>query len=941
MTMNILTKDTILLQCSCNDIYQKFLGLNEFPKNNISSPFSEDKKASFKLYPNGTFKCHSTGKQGDVFQFVAFLKNLDCKTQFTEVLQLTAKEMNITSIVDFNEKSTTKSKESISVATEVATNKLTVVSRSFTELDLRYWEQLGVNQSILEKYNLQSISSYCWSNKKPIYTKKECVAFTFELNKNFKLYIPNQEDRGIKKNVLPPFPTGIFGLEQLGVEKKDFIIICEGEKDVLVATSRGFNAVTFGSGSVSIKKENIQHLQSCCNKLFVCYDADETGIKGMQKLIENNPDIIPLYLPKNENIKGYDITDYFQGHTPADFQKLIDLAEKNKSVATIEDLDYLEYDFPKEILEPEKHILDVKKYKLFIANNQIWTINGDGKKAKFNSISNFKIEILQHIQDEKIAMKLIKIVNIHGKECVFDTPSDRMNSLQKFIDMISEFGNYVFTGNNKDFQCLRVFLFDKMKSGHKIDCLGWNRENNFWVWNNKIKIPNKEEIIIDDNGLFTFNGKSFYVPSANHIYKQNKNKYEPQKKFTSFDATISLSDYLLKMFTVFGENSMIAILFSFSSIFQDIIEEDGGFPILFLQGQTSSGKDQLAKCCQSFLGDQQTAINIESGVSTAKAHIREFAQFSNSICQFSEYNNGDRQLDGILKGIWDRNGYKRGTIESSVATDSVPILSSLILTSNYFPEEPALVSRLLWIELNKNEFTDDEKARYNDLKDITSQGISSYTNQIVEFRNDFSKEFKHLKRENKVKIDNIFNKKSAKMPSRISENFSIIIATFEILARKIKFPFNYEKLFDFSLKVIDSQLNKIDSTSLSNKWWNCFLVAIKITNENRLYFEQDIRIDGNFLYFNARNTYSKIQRQWYSQYKNFIPSSNIILETLKRDNAFVETKKSIRIGNSNTSAYVFDIEKLEIKDDLINTVDFVNNKTIPTNPTFQQINQTY
>ena len=332
MNVNNLNKDTILLQCSCNDIYKKFLGLNEFPKNNISSPFSEDKKASFKLYPNGTFKCHSTGKQGDVFQFVAFLKNLDCKTQFTEVLQLTAKEMNITSIADFKEKSTTKSKESISVATEVATNKLTVVPRSFTELDLRYWEQLGVNQSILENYNLQSISSYCWSNKKPIYTKKECVAFTFELNNNFKLYIPNQEDRGIKKNVLPPFPIGIFGLEQLGVEKKDFIIICEGEKDVLVATSRGFNAVTFGSGSASIKKEDIQQLQSCCNKLFVCYDADETGIKGMQKLIENNPEIIPLYLPKNENIKGYDITDYFQEHSSEDFKKIIDLAIKNKSV---------------------------------------------------------------------------------------------------------------------------------------------------------------------------------------------------------------------------------------------------------------------------------------------------------------------------------------------------------------------------------------------------------------------------------------------------------------------------------------------------------------------------------------------------------------------------------------------------------------------------------
>ena len=95
MNSNSLTKDIILQQTNCNEIYIKFLGLVEFPKGNISSPFSKDEKPSFKVYTNGTFKCNSTGRQGDVWQFVADLKQLDCKAQFDQVLEIVANEMNL------------------------------------------------------------------------------------------------------------------------------------------------------------------------------------------------------------------------------------------------------------------------------------------------------------------------------------------------------------------------------------------------------------------------------------------------------------------------------------------------------------------------------------------------------------------------------------------------------------------------------------------------------------------------------------------------------------------------------------------------------------------------------------------------------------------------------------------------------------------------------
>lgn len=349
MTSNILTKDILLQHTTSENIYMKFLGLTDFPKGNISSPFSEDKKPSFNLYHKGStlkFKCGSTGKQGDLFNFIGFLKEIDDSTKegFIEVLQIIATEMNVPLQQDF--KTFAKENQTFAkplqkpektVATEKKPSTLSVAVREFTVLDVNYWNKLGVATDILHKYKVHSISSYTWSDKKPIYTKNESIAFAFELDGNFKLYIPNQPETGIKKNVLPPFKSGIFGLEQLATDKIENLIICEGEKDVIVATSRGFNAVTFGSGSAYSKQENVKMLQSHSNVLFVCYDADDTGLTGMQNLVKTNPDIIPLYLQKNESIKGYDVTDYFQEHTANDFQKIIDLAVKNKGVGIKEE----------------------------------------------------------------------------------------------------------------------------------------------------------------------------------------------------------------------------------------------------------------------------------------------------------------------------------------------------------------------------------------------------------------------------------------------------------------------------------------------------------------------------------------------------------------------------------------------------------------------------
>lgn len=950
MEINNLSKDRILSQYSEKDIFIRFAikhhmkieSNGDLPKRKVSSPFAPDKDPSFRFYPeNGSqkYKCGSSGKQGDVWQFVADLNEIDCKLDFKKVLEVIASEMNI--VMNNNKRienkpktigksSVTETQPPLQAPNEKnasSSKKLIVSKREFTPLDLEYWNKLGVKLPVLQKFNIYSISNYCWSEKKPIYTKKECVAFAIDLDGQIKLYVPNQPNAGIKKNVLPAFKTGIYGFEQLGTEKKEAIIICAGEKDTIVANSRGFNAVTFGSESGHPKPEQIELLMQHCNTLFVCYDNDEAGEKGRNALVKRFQSIIPLQLPENQNIKGYDITDYFQDHNASDFQKIIDLALENKVIITGEKSKLSivnQYELPKEVTIPFSELeSDVANYGLFQANNKIYIARGKLGKQYFESISNFQIEILQHIQDEKFPLKLLKIKNVFSLEKIFDMHSDRFNKLGTFEDSIACQGNFLFTGSPSDFKVLKAYLFDKMGNGQKIETLGFQNGFNFWVWNNKVNLMNGQSIEIDENGIFSLNKKSFYVPSANRIYSNNIAAFQPQKKMKIISSDNKLHEYLQKILEVHKSNSISAILFTLSSIFQDIVvKEIGNFPILFLYGAGSTGKDQLIECCQSFFGEPQSAINVESGASTIKGQIRKFAQFTNLIVHLSEYKRGDSKLDGILKGFWDRRGYEFGTIESKVSTDTVPVLSSTILAGNDYPEAEALISRLLWLEFPAKTFSAADSKPYEELKDMTKKGISHFTDDLLLYRDHYEKNFRIKYRMYKENLTPMIPVQH----TRVIGNLSVLGATYEIFKDIITFPFSYGEMIEHFKKCTENQNRKLDSSSIGNKFWDCFLASMRGNKDDRIVVFRDLRLDSNILYFQFTSCFNKIQRQWALQYRETSPNKQTIQDYLKKQDYFRNEVSSVRFGkgkdSKNTSGYVIDISKLQIQEELINAVEW-------------------
>ena len=583
------------------------------------------------------------------------------------------------------------------------------------------------------------------------------------------------------------------------------------------------------------------------------------------------------------------------------------------------------YNWPKDLEgEAEKLLPLADKYGIIQAKDKIWVRVGEEEPFSFRSVSNFSIQIIQHMNDEKFPMKLLRLRNVFGKEKIFDTLSDNLMSPQSFTTLVAGHGNFFWKGGRQDHLRLLEMLFDQMGDGEKIDVLGWQRKG-FWVFNNQVIIPGRATKEIDENGVFKMpegdREVSYYVPSANQVYRNNPYKYTSQKKVVvTGDSELGFTRYASKIIEVHRAHGMTGILFSVASMFQDVVVDKlGNFPMVFLYGPPSTGKDQLIECCQSFFGEPQAGINLEGGVSTAKAQIREFAQFCNMISHLSEYKRGDPKLDGILKGLWDRRGYKRGTIDSHVGSESIPILSSVFLTGNDYPDNDALITRIIWEEMTVKEFTAEQVKAYEELKDMYQSGVSHLTPQILQHRELWEKRFKEKFREvgRSVKEALGLNVDS----SRILANITVLATTYELMKDVLHFPFAWEDMMAHFKEMSERQMRKLNTGSIFIKFWDCFLQCA-MDDGIPLMLGKNFSIEDDALYFNWTQSYNAIRAQWYRQYSEVAPTKSKVADMIKESKELkLEVKNSWRFdsggGKHKTSAWKVDLEGTTIMSDLL------------------------
>jgi hypothetical protein len=312
--MNITSpKIQLLSRISEVDILRHYMpSFDPNHTGNYTSPFAtKDDKPSLNFYQkNGSlmFKSHNTGHQGDIFQFVADLKGIDCKTDFQALIAEMQQDLALSPPLE-----------------NQAHNIRISYERQAPEL-ISYFTTFGVSAELLDRYHVRQVKYHEFITRKGKhckfdYRKLGQLAIGYAIEDRVKVYFPKIEGKqeklfGFKDQT----SADIFGLAQLGPTVSR-LFISAGEKDCLVLNAHGFPAVSFQSENTLPTGAQIDQLNSICKEIIIVFDSDQPGINAAVKLSEKTG-WKSVQLPTETK----DVADYFLRFKVSDFEKLIEKA---------------------------------------------------------------------------------------------------------------------------------------------------------------------------------------------------------------------------------------------------------------------------------------------------------------------------------------------------------------------------------------------------------------------------------------------------------------------------------------------------------------------------------------------------------------------------------------------------------------------------------------
>lgn len=264
-----ITIDYILSKVSEYDIYERYLG--RFKVGLIyNSPFRKDKNPSFGIYRgrNGNlmFKDHGSNLCGDVIKFVGLIKNL---SNYNDILIQINKDLNI------KQSTVMKSVKQTGLHTEDTV--IGIVKQSYTDTDIKYWKQFGIQMSTLKRFNVHSIKYYlCNGIVKAIY-KEENPMFAYQVYERFKIYRPLGDKFTKWRNNLTEYD--IQGYAQLP-ETGDTLFITKSLKDVMVLYEMGIPAISPSSESTFIPNDVLDIILKRFKRVIILFDRDVAGVKN-------------------------------------------------------------------------------------------------------------------------------------------------------------------------------------------------------------------------------------------------------------------------------------------------------------------------------------------------------------------------------------------------------------------------------------------------------------------------------------------------------------------------------------------------------------------------------------------------------------------------------------------------------------------------------------
>ncbi len=705
------------------------------------------------------------------------------------------------------------------------------------------------------------------------------------------------DQKNAEKIKVEKYRLCLFGEHLLDPEKKKIVCVVESEKTVAIASFfyPQFDWVSCASNN-GLTDEKITVLHN--RTVYWLCDADNAGRKNAS--IDRATKYITEFFVVDlfpERMDGYDIADAIIDGLRPEIIATVKPSEQQKK-QTVENDDAYEYDLPAGV-KFEDIKWDVRKYMHFEHDGRIHIVrkrksNGPGafedrSGASFytSPISNFTIRALGLIASEMEPMRLVEIKNIHGFSQVVKVPTKAFASPNEFTVFMESVGNFQYDGVGTDLKKIRAKLYDEMLTFEEIENLGWHHTG-YFLWANGAY--NGKFAPIDKYGFVKLGDRNFFIQPLSIIHKEDSEDWQDEKKFIFKERKeVTLRQWSELFCKVHKDNGRIALAWYITSLFRDFIyQRFKFFPHLFLFGPPGTGKSQVGWSIRATgYAGLVKPFNLNTG--TAVAFHREFSHFRNFPAWCDEYDNSiPYERIQALKAAYDGVGHKKSVKDSDKRTKSTQVNRSIMISGQQLPiADNALFKRVILLQFNQTEYTDQEKKIYGELQELEEGGLTHITAGFMHMRETIEKEYLNAFDVVLSDIMKLCVAASFDVEDRIARNSAIILTGIKVIETKIadKLPYDYKTLLELTVENLKNQMSLISNTNETNTFWDMveFLVREGRIKEGEDFIYEEKKIVK--VYFDRKDVDKELNETTPVLYIRFSKIIPLYKEAFKRQNS--------------------------------------------------------
>ncbi|MCM1320206.1 MAG: hypothetical protein NC217_07485 [Muribaculaceae bacterium] len=411
--------------------------------------------------------------------------------------------------------------------------------------------------------------------------------------------------------------------------------------------------------------------------------------------------------------------------------------------------------------------------------------------------------------------------------------------------------------------------------------------------------------------------------------------------------TDTLSQYVARLASVFGDGAKIGFLWAVAVLFRDIIFDiKGWFPLLNIFGLRGSGKTHLAMALTSLYYVMKDDPAKLTNTTVASINLL-FPIFHNSILVLDEYTNllSDNKME-LIKGSFGGTGNTKteqaeGSCEREVVQYKVPC--GLLFTGQHQPNHnAALFTRCIHSTYFRTTFSNEENEAFKELVAAAKRGNAHLLMPLLSLRDRVRNSYEAM--ETTIRAEMVQRLGTIRPDDRILDNWVCILTVFRILETNLEVPLSYSEMFDVCFRGLCAQNADNVKVSETNDFWgkiSSLHTQGKIIDGThfRIVHQTSFKAEGQTVAHNFGRSRALIYLNWNATQTFFEPRSGMnqmkfdpsALEAYLRNSEFFLGIKQRRFSilepngsqsvvvedqrrknpTKNVKAYVFDYESLK------------------------------